>query len=283
MASIKSIGVSHFQHGTLTEPSEPCSIPLKGFSAIYLSKTLSQITFKREEPTLFTIRPGIYGIVRNGKSSFLFQPPRESNFLTLIPRRNLTKKDNNTSQTSFQNSPLRFVLIIYNPFKDVHKRQSVSRLMQRTPLIRIKPGVVLAPQIRAARFRSYHKGLLRPSEFVQKLIELGSPVWYASRLEVSHRPSEDVIGNLVRETFEVSVKRILDASRQLYRKIGHIPEKESIPYYKKRFLGIRNRLRYVREKAIFFKNELGIDVQYMVARGISAISRVRQRIKLCDN
>ncbi|MFX1562449.1 MAG: hypothetical protein ACFFDP_03995 [Promethearchaeota archaeon] len=248
-----------------------------------MSTKPSRITLQDEGLLKQLFRRGIFGLIRKNKPSNQITVPTEPDVLTLIPRRDLSKMGNNTSNMSYRAQSLRFVLIIFNPFKDELKRQAVSRLMQRTPLIRVKPGVVLAPQIRAARFRPYSKVLLRPSIFVQKLIELGSPVWYASRLELCQKSNEDVTRTLIKKTFETSVKRILEASRQLYREIGHIPEKELIPYYKKRFISIRNRLHYIRIKAIFFKNELGIDMKYMVARGLSAISRVRQRIKLCDN
>ncbi len=266
----------------LAELRKPQSISLNGLAALYLTKDHSQPTFPDEKPKIVVFHSGVFGIVRQNNSFTRIPIPTEADIITLIPRRDISKI-HTTSRTLAQISTRRFVLIIYNPFKDQQKRKKVSRLIQRTPLIRIKPGLVLAPQIRATRFRPYQKNLLRPSEFVQKLVELGASVWYASRLELSHKHYEELIEQLLLRTINVRVQRIVTACRQLYTKLrNRTNENKSLTEFKRRLTRIRHRARHLRWQALFFKKEFGFDFQFKAARAYAAVSRVYQQLKFCD-
>jgi hypothetical protein len=269
---------------TETQASLPTSrkIPTNGVIAIYLSKNQTPITLPKEQQPIFSFRNGILATLRHDNASSQTPISKESEVLILKPRRDITKIRKKPS-TSLPISSHRFVLIIYKPFKEDHKRKSASRLIQRTPLIRIRPGVFLAPQIRLTRFRRYQKTLLRPSEFIQKMVENGAFVQYASRLEIFHPSSEEIIENLLQGTINERVTRIVNACRQLYREIrNRTPQSSMLLSIKKRFKRIRTRAFFLRQQALFFKQEFNIDFQNQAMRAYSAVSRVHQKLKLCD-
>ena len=175
------------------------------------------------------------------------------------------------------------MLILYKPFKSEFKRKQLSRLIARTPLIRIRPGVVLAPQIRTGRFQLYQKALLRPSQFIFRLLELGSPTYYASRLELCDSILDENLGNLIYQMFDKRAQRLVNACRMLFTECGPpSTEKKQLIQYKKRFKRIRQQLHFLRWQSKFFKEELGVDIQRGVIRVASAVHRVHKRLQLCD-
>jgi hypothetical protein len=276
MTAIPEGAFTSLRIDNLMDSPHPQSIRLNGFSAFYLTNKPSQITFQGELPQVYSLRPGIFAIVRPNNSYNQIPIPNESDIMTLIPRRDISK-----IQQPSQISSRRFVLIMYNPFKDELNRQKTSRLYQRTPLIRIRPGVVLAPQIRSTRFRPYQKVLLRPGEYVQKLIELGTYVWYASRLELHHTTSEVLIKQLLFTTIDNRVQRIITACRQLYTELRNSSKNtKPINDFTQRFTRIRHRVKYLRWQALFFKKEFNIDFQSKSARAYAATSHVYQQLKI---
>lgn len=256
--------------------------PLRGFFAFYLTNKPIKITFPQKQKGLLRLRPGVLAKIRTSNSPGRIVLPNEAEVLTMVPRRSTTKSTKSIRDPSIPWSR-RFVLILYRPFKKEFKRKKFSRLIEKTPAIRLRPGIVIVPQIRAARFQAYEKALLRPSQFIFNLIELGSPVWYARRLELFHPSSEILIENLIKSTIEKRGSRLVHGCRQLYYDLQvYLKTGSSSNGYKKRFLRIRRSVRNLRWQAKFFKEEFGVDAQYAINRVTSAISRVYQKMKLCD-
>ncbi len=265
------------------EQPSPQPKPLRGFFAFYLTNKPIKITFPQKQKGILRLRPGVLAKIRTSTSPGRIILPNEAEVLTMVPRRGTTKSTKSTRSPTTPWSR-RFVLILYRPFKKEFKRKKFSRLIEKTPVIRLRPGVVIVPQIRAARFQTYQEALLRPSQFIFNLIELGSPVWYARRLELFHPSSEVLIENLIKSTIEKRVSRLVHACRQLYYDLSnHLKTGNSANGYQKRYMHIRRSVRNLRWQARFFKEEFGIDAQNAINRVTSAISRVYQKLKLCDS
>lgn len=256
--------------------------PLKGYACYYLSPNLAQLTFPDRSSDIVRLRPGLYGVKRQNNLHWPLPFPNESGVLVFTPRRDSTKKPRKTQQGASK-LPQRFVLILYKPFKSEFKRKQLSRLIPRTPLIRIRPGIVLAPQIRTGRFQLYQKALLRPSQFIFRLLELESPTHYASRLELNASILDEKLETLIHQMFNKRVQRLVNACRMLYTECGPpSTEKKPLIQYKKRFKRIRQQLHFLRWQSKFFKEELGVDIQRGVIRVSSAVHRVYKRLQLCD-
>ncbi|MDO8124587.1 MAG: hypothetical protein Q6364_09445 [Candidatus Hermodarchaeota archaeon] len=278
----------HTKDATVLRTEKPAELPslephqLKGYACYYLSPNLAQLTFPNTSNEIVNLRPGLYAAKRHNTLQWPLQLPNESGVLVLTPRRDSTKKPRKTTKVA---STLlqRFVLILYKPFKSEFKRKQLSRLFTRTPLVRIRPGIVLAPQIRTGRFQLYQKVLLRPSQFIFRLVELGSPTQYASRLELDTSILDEKLETLIHKMFEKRVQRLVNACRILYSECGPpSTENKPITQYLKRFKRIRQQLLLLRWQSKFFKEELGVDIQRGLIRVASAVHRVHKRLQLCD-
>ncbi len=257
-------------------------LQLKGYACFYLSPNLAQLTFSNTSNKIVRLRPGLYAAKRHNNIHWPLPSPNESSVLVLTPRRGTTKRPRKTKPGA-STGPQRFVLILYKPFKSEFKRKQLSRLFARTPLIRIRPGIALAPQIRIGRFQLYQKVLLRPSQFIFRLLELGSPTHYASRLELDTSILEEKLEILIHQMFDKRVQRLVNACRILYTECRPpSTENKPITQYLKRFKRIRKQLLLLRWQSKFFKAELGINIQRGVIRVASAVHRVHKRLQLCD-
>jgi hypothetical protein len=276
------------EDATLLRTEKPAELPslepkqLKGYACYYLSPNLTQLTFPNTSSEIVNLRPGLYATKRQNTLHWPLPVPDESGVLVLTPRRDSTKKPRKTTQVT-STLPQRFVLILYKPFKSEFKRKQLSRLFTRTPLIRIRPGIALAPQIRTGRFQLYQKNLLRPSQFIFRLLELGSPTHYASRLELDTSILDEKLESLIHQMFEKRIQRLVNACRMLYTECGP-PSTENKPLakYLKRIKRIRQQLHFLRWQSKFFKEELGVDNERGVIRVASAVHRVHKRLQLCD-
>jgi hypothetical protein len=276
------------EDATLLRTEKPAELPslepkqLKGYACFYLSQNPTQLTFPNTSSEIVNLRPGLYAAKRHNTLQWPLPSPNESGVLVFTPRRDTTKRPQKTkpgTSTVLQ----RFVLILYKPFKSEFKRKQLSRLFSRTPLIRFRPGITLAPQIRTGRFQPYQKALLRPSQFIFRLLELGSATHYASRLELDTSILDEKLEVLIHKMFDKRVQRIVNACRTLYTECGPpSTEKKPITQYLKRFKRIRHQLVLLRWQSKFFKDELGIDIQRGVIRVASAVHRVHKRLQLCD-
>ena len=276
------------EDATLLRTEKPAEQPslepkqLKGYACYYLSPNLTQLNFPNTSNEIATLRPGLYATKRQNTLQWPLPSPNESGVLVLIPRRDGTKKPQKTKK-AVSTVPQRFVLILYKPFKSEFKRKQLSRLFTRTPLIRIRPGVALAPQIRTGRFQPYQKVLLSPSQFIFRLLELGSQTHYASRLELDTSTLDKKLETLIHQMFEKRVQRLVNACRMLYTECGPpSTENKPITQYLKRIKRIRRQLLLLRWQSKFFKEELGINIQRGVIRVASAVHRVHKRLQLCD-
>jgi len=282
MTSIPVDDVTFLSPEKSVELPSPEPKPLKDYTCYYLSPNPAQLTFPDTSIKPVKIRPGLYGIKKQNNLCWPLPSPNEPGVLLLIPRRDSTKKPRKTKQDTPVSSR-RYVLILYKSFKSEFHRKQLSRLLERTPLIRIRPGVILAPQIRAGRYQPYQKTLLRPSQFIFRLSELGSPTQYASRLELHSSISDKELETLIHQMFDKRVQRIVNACRMLFTECRLPPsERKSIIQYKKRFKRIRQKLHFLRWQSKFFKEELGVDIQRGVVRVASAVHRVYKRLQLCD-
>jgi hypothetical protein len=260
----------------LVDVEPPSIIPLQGFSAFYLAHALPAIPSHRSHQLIF-LRPNLYGLLRDSKTSARILVPPTPDVLTMVPRRDIPKPRRGKTENQSLSSH-RYVLLVYKPFKEVTRRQKASRLTMRLPAIRVKPGLLLVPQIKASRFQEYQSTLIRPSEFARELVQLGATVWYASRLEVY--TSEDLIGSLIKEAFIARSKRIAATCKELYKELRM--SKRSVQEVRERLKLIRLRLRLHRAQGRFFAKECGLDFQYAVSRAAAAVSRLQSSLELCD-
>jgi hypothetical protein len=282
MTSIPVDDVTLLSPEKSAELPSPEPKPLKGFIHYYLSPNHAKLTFHDTSIEPVCIRPGLYGVKKHTNLNWPIPSPNEPEVLILFPRRDSTKKPRKLKRAAVVKSR-RYVLILYKPFKTEFQRKQLSRLLERTPLIRIRSGIVLAPQILAGRYQPYQKALLRPSQFIFRLSELGSPTHFASRLELLTSFSEEKLDTLIHQMFDKRVQRLVNACRMLYIECRLPPtERKSIIHYKKRFKRIRKQLHFLRWQSKFFKEELGVDIQRGVVRVASAVHRVYKRLQLCD-
>lgn len=282
MTSIPLDDLVNLNSALSAELRSPAPVQLKGFSTYYLSKKPGVITATDIKNGIKKLRPGLFARIRQ-KTYKEIEISNPSEVLILKPRRNSTNLQN-VAMNDIQTSPRRFVLIIHNSFKTELQRKHFSQLVEQSPLIRVRPGILLAPQIPVGRFRRYEGVLLRPSKFIFKVTELGSPVWFVPRLEAFHPLSDTRITRLIHSTFNKRVVRIIKACHQLHIDLKtNSPLNNSKDMYKKRFNQIRRRLRFLRWQSRFFKHEFGIDIAVNLNRAILAVSRVHQRLKLCEN
>ncbi|MFX1576505.1 MAG: hypothetical protein ACFFCF_04985 [Promethearchaeota archaeon] len=232
--------------------------------------------------TIVCLRSGLYAQRRRKKSDPFIPYLENSNILTFVPRREITRISK-TSSKVFQKNMRRFLLVFFAPLKNDFQRRKLSRCIQRTPLIRIRPGLFLLPQIRTKRVRQYSPALLRPAEFMSRLLELGTPVWYAPRLELVGTANETVIPQLVRSHLQKRAQGIVRRCRKVYFEIKNASSQANkIKRFKQPFLELRLQLRLLRKQSQFFQNEFGIDITDIVGRVASAVTRVRHQLDICD-
>ena len=204
-----------------------------------------------------------------------------SDLLTFIPRRDTTSLGKTDSAAT--GNSRRYLLVAYNPLSTTSQRKAVSRIFQRTPLIRLKPGIVLLPQIRTRRFRLYSPSLLRPSEFISRILELGADVCYASRLELVNPTGDELLIKLVRSQLQIRSQRIITGCRSLYTQLKAEPKRcNHVNRFNMIFVRLRSQMRLFRKQTQFFQNEFGIVFSHLANRVASAVTRVGHRLSLCD-
>jgi hypothetical protein len=280
MTSTPKDGVLSSSSERLAEPTYAHATKLKGFSRYYVI-TKSEPNTLTNYPILIKIRPGLYGKVRQPKSHPFDSTPQNNDYLTFIPRRDTTSLGR--TESSLQGNSRRYLMVIFNLLPTEFQRKALSRLFHRTPLIRLRPGVVLLPQIRTRRVRLYSPALHRPSEFISHLIELGAEVRYAPRLELIHPSGDQVIVDLIRSNLTNRAQRIVKACRSLFMRMkARSNEPGEIKQFNRQFRRLRSQMRLFRKQAQFFQNEFGIDLSTLVNRVASAITKVYHRLNLCD-
>ncbi|MFX1405296.1 MAG: hypothetical protein ACFE9D_12630 [Promethearchaeota archaeon] len=281
MTSVPKDGVIYSTSERLAEQGATAAQQLKGYSRIFILLKNSVAAFQNQ-PGIIQLRPKVYARIRSNNAT-RFTPVRgSSDVLIFIPRRDITKTKR-TEVTVTKEKLRRYILVVYDPVKHEFQRRKLSRLFHRTPLIRIKPGIVLLPQIRTKRVRQYVPALFRPSEFLSRLVDLSESVEYAPRLELIGSDTHRLISQLVQSQFENRAKRIINGCRALFQELKSINNDACIStQFKKSFQRLRTQLRLLRKQAQFFNNEFGIDLTPFVNRVASAVTRVRNRLHICD-
>ncbi|MFX1564713.1 MAG: hypothetical protein ACFFCH_01860 [Promethearchaeota archaeon] len=280
MTSIPKDGVLSSSSERLAEPSFGAAMKLKGFSHFLVAKRNSLNLFN-DESTLVYIRPGLYAKPRQPKSKPQTSLFATSDLLTFIPRRDTTSLGKN--ETIVPGSARRYLMVVFTPLRTEFQRKGLSRIFHRTPLIRLRPGIVLLPQIRTRRVRLYSPALLRPSEFISRLLELGAEVQYAPRLELVHSSSDQAILELIRSNQTNRAQRLIKTCRNLFNQIKAEPrENGNQRKFIHQFHRLRSQMRLFRKQAQFFQNEFRIDLSDLVNRVASAVTKVNHRLKFCD-
>jgi hypothetical protein len=282
MTSIPKDGVTFSTQERLAELRLNLPKLLKGYSKIYITKKLDK-KFPFKQSGIVCLRPGLFGQVRQRKSNSFIPILESSDVLTFIPRREITQIVKTRPSTAKKNLR-RYILVLFNPPKNEIQRRTFSRIVHRTPLIRIRPGVILLPQIRTKRVRHYTPSLLRPSEFIAQISELDTPVWYAPRLELVGASSDKIISQFVHSHLEKRAQRIVESCRSLFYEIKRTHNLgQSTKLFRRPFRHLQSKLHLIRKQAQFFQNEFDIDITHLVNRVASAVSRVHHKLKICDN
>ncbi len=281
MTSIPKDGVIYSNTEHLVELRPKGAILLRGFSKLFIAKKI-----EKKSPTtqsnVICLRPGVFAKIKQKKFEKYTHIFHNSNLLTFVPRRDITKITRNTSN-SFVTNPRRYIIVLYDPVKNALQRRALSRLVQRTPMIRIRSGVILLPQIRTKRIRLYSTSLIRPSEFLSRIIELGARVWYAPRLELLGANADEIISQLIQSNIEKRAQRIVDKCRSIYLEIKNSQTKHNQSQsYKMALLRLQLQLKLLRKVTQFFRNEFGMDYTKIASRVALAITRVHQQLKICD-
>jgi len=252
---------------------------LKGFAVYYIPKDTRIKNVLKRDPSLVHLINGLFA----QKNTNGFRPTptlnRTPGVLSFIPRRDTTKP-HHIKRLDTEGWHRRFVLIIYRPFKTETLRKQFSRVIERTPVIRIRPGLLLAPQIPNSRFSRYTTVLQRPSQLLTKLVEWGSPVWFVPRVELVHPKAFEIVNTLVWNTLASRTNRIIQMCKRIYEELKQTSDTpNSFNHVQKQFQRIRRRIRNLRWQVRFFKTEFGIDLQPFINRVISAAGRVQQQMK----
>jgi hypothetical protein len=263
----------------LEEPVSPASIRLTGFRAFLLTKTT--ITKQKTRQVLRPLRPGLFGVKNTKRKFSIPELDSKSEVIILIPRREVTQRVKSQKGTTTSIGDRRYVLITFYPFKDDTLRQKVNRLIWQTPLIRIQPGLMITPHIRISRFKPYEGILLRPSEYVQRVVELGKTVWYAPKLQLLKPNQEQTFEKLIQNMFEERAEFIIGSSNKLLKEArASINQPGWTKSARQRLNLLRNRLRQIRAQSAFFQREFGFNYQTIVTRTAAKVSRVRQKVLL---
>jgi len=261
---------------SLKEPHHPTSIVLKEFSAFFLTKTT--IPKLGSKQGLNLLRPGLYGLQRGKRSEFTEQA-RKFEDIILIPGREVTQRAKSAKGTKTSITDRRYVLLTFYPFKDAALRQKANRLAWRTPLIPIRPGLLMSPHIRAIRFRQYEKVLLRPSEYVRRMIDLGKTIWYAPKLKLLRVNQEHLLEGWIQETFEERAAFILNSCKTLLQEANPAStQSSSIKKMKLKLSLLRKRLQQIRAQSLYFGREFGFDYSPLIHRVAAKLSRVHQKV-----
>ena len=260
----------------LQEPDQPTTIALKEFSTFFLTKTtLSEF---RSEKELDFLRPGLYGIQRV-KGSTSFKQIAKIEGLILIPGREVTQREKSLKGITSKVTDRRYVLLTFHPFKDATLRQRANRLAWRTPLIPIRPGLLISPHTRASRFRAYEKILLRPSEYIRRIVDLGKTVWYAPKLKLLQINQEHLIEKWIQETFEERAAFILNRCNTLLQESkANSTQSHSNKQVNQKLSLLRKRLQQIRAQSFYFEREVGFDHSPIVHRVAAKVSRVRHKL-----
>ena len=281
MTSIPKDVVLSSSSERLAERISGTALKLKGFSCFFVTKS-TQLKSPTADSGIISIRPGLYGKRRQSKSVPYKPVINNSELLTFKPRRDTTSLGKTGS--SEMGNPRRYLMVAFNPLSTVNQRKALSRIFHRTPLIRLRPGIVLLPQIRTRRVRLYSPALLRPSEFISRLLELGADVWYAPRLELLNPAGDELLTELIRSHLQIRGQRIITGCRSLFTQLK-IESKgnNQVKRFNLLFVTLRAQMRLFRKQAQFFQNEFGIVFSPLANRVASAVTRVGQRLSLCDN
>jgi hypothetical protein len=261
---------------SLKEPPHPTSIALKEFSAFFITTTtLPKLGSKKG---LDLLRPGLYGFQRE-KRSEITEHAAEFEGVILIPGREVTQRSKSLKGTKASITDRRYVLVTFYPFKEATLRQKANRLAWRIPLIPIRPGLLISPHIRAIRFRQYEKVLLRPSEYVRRMIDLGKTIWYAPKLKLLRVNQEQILEGWIKETFEERAAFILNSCKTLLQEAkADSPQSSSNKKTKRKLSLLRKRLQQMRAQSLFFDREFGFDYSSLIQRVAAKLSRVRQKV-----
>jgi hypothetical protein len=262
----------------LIEPQQ-----LKGYAIYHIPKDSRTKNFLKKNPSLVHLINGLFA--RKNTNGFL-PPPTLSNtpgILSFVPRRDTTKL-HHIRQLTTQSWHRRFVLIIYQPFKTEALRKQFSRMVEQTPVIRIRPGLLLAPQIPNSRYSRFTGVLQRPSLLFARLTEWGSPVWFVPRVELMHPKAFETVNTLVWNTLAPRTNRIIQMCRRIIEELKQTPTPPmSYNHFQKKLQRIRRRIRNLRWQVMFFKTEFGIDLQVFTNRVLSAFAQVKLQMKKCDD
>ena len=257
-----------------TEPQQ-----LKGFAVYHIPKDARTKNILKHDPSIVHL---IHRLFASKNVNGLISPPAFKDtpgILSFVPRRDTTKPLHITQETT-QDWRRRFVLIIYKPFKTETLRKQFSRVLERTPIIRIRPGLLLAPQIANSRYARYTSVLQRSSHLLAKFIEWGSPVWFVPRVELVHPKAFEIVNTLVWNTLAPRTNRIIQMCKRLNEELKQAPQTPAtFNQSRKQLQRIRRRIRNLRWQIRFFKTEFGIDLQVFTNRVLSAAGRVQQLMK----
>lgn len=264
---------------SLAEPKVIKPQQLKGFTAYHIPKDTRTKNLLKQDPFLIHLLHGLFARKNpNGTSptsAFISSP----GILSLVPRRDTTKP-HQIKQLTALGWNRRFVLIIYRPLKTEMNRKQFSRMMERIPVIRIRPGLLLAPQIPNSRYSQYTTVLQRPSHLLAKLTEWGSPVWFVPRVELMHPKAFEVINTLVWNTLAPRTNRIIQMCKRIHEELKQTPNTPMArDHLQKQIQRIRRRVRNLRWQTRFFKTEFGVDLQIFTNRITSAFGRVQRQMK----
>ncbi len=262
---------------SLEESIQPASVRLIGFGAFILTKT--PIPKHHNKLVLSHLRPGLYGVKQTKMRLSIPELESKSEDIVLIPRRELTQRVKSQKGTTAGIGERRYVLITFYPFKEATLRQNTNRLVWKTPLIRIRPGLMISPHIRISRFRRYEGILLRPSEYVQQVVELGKTVWYAPKLQLLNPNQERTFEILIQNMFEERAKFISRLCIKLLKEAQEFSNQPGWARSARHKLNLlRKLLRQIRAKSAFFQREFGFDYLSIVTRAAAKVSRVRQKV-----
>jgi len=265
------------EHSWACRQNGRCS-RLEGFNAFCIfTKRTPYLPCREGEIKAHLLHPRLYGLVLN-KDTAIPSPP---DTLVLVPRRDVPRI---TSGMSFEDMALarRYVLVTFVAPSSPSCRKRISRLSWRTPLIRLGRGLVLVPQVRLGRFRPYRGRLLRPSDYVRGLADLGAIVRYAPRLQIHDLRSEQVVQGMAQHTVTQKAKCIIKASNLLAGDAGRGCGNVRSPHLLRRRLAfLRSRMMILRYHVQFLIREFGMDFRRVAARAAAAVSRARLRLAMC--
>ena len=161
------------------------------------------------------------------------------------------------------------------------QKKQAQRLIRRSPCIRLRPGVLLFPHLRAKEFARYYgqetkHSLYNAKTFVVKMTENGAVVRRWSRLKLVESNSEELVGPAI----DRMVSREMSSIESRLTKLRDVTVRPgaSIRKLKERYTVLARRFRVLKANFLVVQSIWHHDTEKQLRRTYNILLRVKREI-----